>query len=365
MTPAHLFKRQWRTLAAAAALAALAGCSNPVTPTPAAEVVRSAYVVEVRPAGAERLAFVGEVRAARRAELAFPVSGRLVSVAVQPGDRVRAGQVLAQLDELPLRAQVNVANGDIARAEAQLAEARQRMERLRVAQQAGATSSAETTTVKAEVAAAEAALRGAQAQRELAAWSLGQAVLRAPLDGVIGSRSGEPGQAVGPGATVLTVDGQGRELSVLVPGSMALQPGQSVSLRHLGSDQPSRVLRIDGRLEAGGMRRIHLAVPDAAQVGSTWSAVLGPAQAPATAAVQVPFRAVIPAGVAGQGHVLRIARDGRTTEKVAVTLGAMHGDWIDVTAGLATGERVVVAGASAIRPGAAVKPVDYQKEVRS
>ena len=336
---------------------ALWGCSTETAPG-VTETVRPAYVVEARTGGAEGLGFVGEVRAARRAELAFAVAGRVARVAVEVGDTVRRGQVLATLDLQPLTAQLAAARGDLARVEAQVVELRQRLERVRRAQASGAVSGGEFGAVQAELAAAEAAQRAAGAQRDVAAWSLEQATLRAPIDGTVASRLVEPGQASGPGAPVMAIDGEGRELSMLLPAALALKPGQAVVLRSGGAEQPSRVLRVAGRLDAGGVRRIFLEVPADASVGSTWTAT--PAGTAATGKLQVPLRAVLPDATAGSGRVLRLAADGRTVEQVAVTLGALHGARIEVTQGLASGDRVIVAGAAGIRVGSKVQPVAYK-----
>lgn len=335
------------------------GCSEP-RPLATTENVRPAFVAEARAGGTEGLGFVGEVRAARRAELAFAVSGRVAQVAVEVGDTVRRGQVLATLDTQPLAAQRAAAQGELARIEAQRAEVQQRLERVRRAQAGGAVSGGELAAVEAEAAALEAAQRAASAQRDVAAWSLEQATLRAPMDGTVALRLLEPGQVGGPGAAVMAIDGDGRELSMLLPASVPLKPGQTLTLRSAGAEQASRVLRVAGRLEAGGVRRVFLAVPADAAVGSTWVAVLEGA-APTT--LQVPLRAVLPDARAGSGRVLRLARDGRTVEAVDVKLGALHGTRVEVTQGLSTGDKVIVAGAAGIRPGSLVRPVAYKGDI--
>lgn len=340
----------------------LVACAKDTPPAPAM-TARPAYVAEVRSSGAEATGYIGEVRAQRRAELAFAVAGRVATVAVEVGDTVRAGQVLATLDLQPLKAQLAAAQGEVARAEAHRAEARQRVERVQRAQAAGATSGGEVSGAQAELAAAEAALRAAGAQRDAAAWSLEQATLRAPMAGVVATRGLEAGQAAGPGAPVLAIDGDGRELSLLLPAAVPVKAGHALTLRNAGSETPSRVLRVAGRLDAGGVRRVFLAVPQSAAVGSTWSVSL-PGLAGAQA-LRVPLRAVLPDGTAGSARVLRLAQDGRTVEQVAVKLGALSGDTIEVTAGLSAGDRVVVAGAAGIRPGSLVKPVPYRNEVTS
>ncbi|WP_417071301.1 efflux RND transporter periplasmic adaptor subunit [Niveibacterium terrae] len=339
-------------LLAAAALV-LFGCGDS-TSRPAKEILRPAYVTEARPANPDGLSFTGEVRARQRAELAFATSGRVARVMVEPGDVVRRGQVLAELDVQPIRAQLDAAEAGLRRAEAQLYEVRQRMDRLRIARKSDAVSAAELSSTQAELESAESAVRGARAQREAADWSMKQATLRAPFDGVLAARSIEPGQTGGLGLAAVSIDGAGRELSLLVPGNLSLKPGQIVSLQCGQTRLQSKVLRTGGRLEAGGVRKVFVALPDDAVVGATWSAVLGTST---LQKVWVPLRAVLLGRVAGEGSVLRLGKDGRTTEQVALKLGAFRGDWIEVSEGLAAGDRIVVAGATAIRPGTAIKPV--------
>lgn len=357
-----------RTAAAAvgaAALATLAACGPADSPA-VAEPVRPAYVTTVREAAAAEADFMAEVRATQRAELGFAVAGRVAAVLVEPGDVVQAGQLLARLDERPLQAQQAAAQADVARQQAQLAELHRRLARVQQARQAeaDAVSATESGAAETELAAAEAALRAARAQLDAATWSLSQGSLRAPMAGVIATRLLEPGQAAGPGAPALVIDGAGRELSVRVPATLALRPGQSVMVQQAGrAPQASRVLRVAGRLEAGGLRRVTLAAPAEADVGATWSVALGGAGEPAR--LLVPLRAVLPAATAGRGEVLRLGADGRTTERVAVLLGPLQGDWVTVREGLRRGDRVVVAGALSIRPGSAVQPVDYKGGVSS
>lgn len=338
----------------------LAGCAEP--PHAAAESPRPAYVVTAQAGTGERLDFVGEIRAVRRAELAFPVSGRVASVKVETGDRVSASQILATLDPQPLSAQLATASGDVARAESHLREVRQRHERIQAVQATGAVSPTELSAVQAELASTQAALRSAAAQRDSAAWSLEQATLRAPVSGVISARHLELGQATGPGTPVISLDGAGRELSVLVPASLALRPGQSVVLHNDVTRLDSQILRIGGRLETGGVKRVFLSVPEAAVIGSTWSVALTGKQHAST--LHIPLRAVLPGSKGDSGQVLRIAKDGHTVEQIPVKLGEVQGDAIEIRDGIRGSDRIIVAGAAAIRPGSKVKPVASHSEVQ-
>lgn len=352
----RLFESETSSLAAALLAAlALAACGEEA-PVAEAPVVRPAHVVAVRPSGDANLAFVGEVRATQRAEPAFAVAGRIGEVLADVGNRVRRGQVLAVLDRRPLAAQLAVADSELARAQAQFAESRARLDRLQAAIRADAASATEAGTAQLEVATAESALHAAQASRASAAWSLEQAALRAPIDGVVGLRNIEVGQAVGPGAPVLAIDGAGRELVIPVPESLALRAGQAVRLRGT-SDAKSRILRVAARLDAGGVRRVWVAVPADALVGSTWSVALSPISVAETAIAQVPLRALVPDAAGDGARVLKLAKDGTTVESAKVRLGGAHGAWVDVVTGLVAGDRVVVAGAAVISPGSRVKPV--------
>lgn len=357
MTPNTGMIAPWRLATLAVAALVMSGCSQS-TPTTEAEVIRPVYVTEAHVGHADGPAFTGEVRAIERAELAFAVSGRVAQVMVEPGEAVRQGQVLAQLDPVPFKAQLASANAELQRGEAQLIEVKQRMDRLRVAQESNAISAAEFSGTQAELGSAESTVRSAKSQQEVAAWSLGQTSLRAPFDGVVATRNVEPGQASGPGVAAISIDGAGRELALLVPDKLSLKAGQAVSLRNGENQLKSKVLRISGRLEAGGVRKVFLTVPEDAAIGSTWAATLSTTDA---SAAWIPLRAVLPGSAPGSGNVLRLGKNGRTVEQAALKVGSVRGEWIEVMDGLATGDRVVVAGAMAIRPGTVVKPIVMER----
>ena len=340
----------------------LIGCSRSES-LPPGESGRPAYFIEVRQTDADTLAWVGEVRASQRAELAFPVSGRIATVAADIGDIVFAGQILATLDLLPLKAQLEVAQADLTKAHVQVAESRARFDRVRRAQIAGAASDAEVTAAQSELAHAEAALTAAQSQRDTAAWNLQNGTMRAPFDGVIASRHIERGQLASSATAAFSVDGTGRELLVLLPADVALRPGKAVTISSSGSEVSSRVLRMASRLDPGGVRRVFFTAPDNADVGSTWSINLATSTRPF--ALRVPLRAVVPSADSGTGTVLRIAKDGKTVESVSVKMGVQHGDMVEIAEGLSDGDRVVISGASSIRPGTLVRPIPYRTEAKS
>jgi HlyD family secretion protein len=190
-------------------------------------------------------------------ELAFRVSGRISAVKVQEGDKVSAGQVLAELDPVPFQTDVDSAKADVAQAQAQLDKTRRgfRVEevgqaRATVAQRAADLENARVTLQRqqqlvaaglvthqqiddvqarvhmgeAALAAAqqqltlelhgsriedietqEALLASAQARLEKAQTALSDATLLAPSNGVISVRARELGAIVQAGQTVYTL----------------------------------------------------------------------------------------------------------------------------------------------------------------
>lgn len=343
-------------LSLAAALA-LAGCgkTEPTAPTPP----RTVLVAPALPSTAGGPEFVGEVRAGQRAELAFALPGLVRQVLVNPGDRVRKGQLLATLESTPSQAQLGAAQADIQRLQAALEESRRKQNRLHIARERNAASEAEWTAVQAETRMAEAALAATRAQREGSVWNRAQSELRAPFDGVVASRQLEVGQAVGSGAPVLAVDGAGRELWVNLPASAGLAVGQSARLATPRGEVQSRLLRLASRVEAGGAQRAVLALPDPPErwrVGETHSVRLLPQDAK-PAGVLIPLRAVQAAPAGQPPSIFRLAASGQTLERVTVTLGAAQGEQIEVLTGLEPGDRVVLAGGHSLAAGATVTPV--------
>jgi HlyD family secretion protein len=193
----------------------------------------------------------------REVQLGFRVAGRLQSMALEEGDAVAAGELLATLDDEPMREAVAAAEAgvmeaqarvdrahsgsrpqEILQAEAQVREARaavdnaeQTLKRQRELMEKGLTSqnlldaaianhdqaaarlaaSSETLALAVEgtrvedIAAAEASLATANALREQALTQLADTELRAPAAGVILTRVREPGSILGVGAPVYTL----------------------------------------------------------------------------------------------------------------------------------------------------------------
>ncbi|MBI5563972.1 MAG: efflux RND transporter periplasmic adaptor subunit [Chloroflexi bacterium] len=132
----------------------LAACSTgQPTPTPVASTVNVPAVVTAS----------GKVLPTRWANLSFQTGGALIDLKVQTGDRVQAGEVIAQLDDTDAKLAVSQAEAALAIAQAQLAQIKAggRVEEITVAEQAVKAAEANTQNATAQLAQLQAGARSA------------------------------------------------------------------------------------------------------------------------------------------------------------------------------------------------------------
>lgn len=155
---------------------------------------------------------VSPVRAAEKVELTTRVSGVVQEVLVRPGQRVKKGTVLLRLDPTILRARLDEAAAEHARAQADEADGKRELERAQDLFDRTVSSTSELDAAALRYARAQAALSAANARRTIAQKNLSDAELKAPFDGTVSALPGGPG-------TVVVADCQPRPLVVLDPGS--------------------------------------------------------------------------------------------------------------------------------------------------
>ncbi|MCA1978684.1 MAG: efflux RND transporter periplasmic adaptor subunit [Thiobacillus sp.] len=143
-------------------------------------------------------------------ELTTRVSGVVEEVLVKPGQQVKKGAVLLRLDATVLRARLDEAAAELARAEADAADARHDLERAQELFNRTVSSTSELDAAKVRDARAQAAVQAAKARQAIAQKNLADAALRAPFDAQVVAIPGQPG-------TVVAAECQPRPLLVLAP----------------------------------------------------------------------------------------------------------------------------------------------------
>ncbi|MGB3392902.1 MAG: efflux RND transporter periplasmic adaptor subunit, partial [Stenotrophomonas sp.] len=171
----------------------LAACGKPDTP-PAQPVP----VLVVHPGGGDVAvtAYPGEVRAREEAALSFRVGGNLLRRHVDAGQRVKKGQLLAELDVADYALQARAAQAQYAAAEADLVRARDDQKRYAALAEQQLVSRSALDAQNAALKAAQGQADAARSNLDVARNQAGYAQLRAPADGVIASRQAEAGQVV-------------------------------------------------------------------------------------------------------------------------------------------------------------------------
>lgn len=370
LAPSPPRQRRWFVWAAAAAVLAGLGWfaatrvpapSPPAAPMVAAPPSLSVLMVPVRRQVLARPVIGdGSVVAWQELVIGIETGGlRVLEVTFEEGDLVRRGQVLVRLDAALPTAQATQAEAAVAESEAALRIAQSDLRRS--AELVRTESGSRQLLEQREAAArqAEARLLGNRARLDEARARLAQATLLAPADGVVARRSVLPGAVVQPGQEMLRLVRDGRiELAARIPELelAAVRAGQAVRVFH-GTRE------IEGRVRAlapvvAGDTRLGLAyvtLPDGSGLRPGMFAraeILPAATAPL---LTVPQEAVV--FRAGQAVVFVLPTD---TDRVAarpIATGQRRDGVVEVTQGLAEGERVVAAGAGFLSDGDRVRVV--------
>lgn len=326
-------------------------------------------LVEVRTgSGGLTLSLDGRIEPQRQATVSAQLAGNVLALLVKAGDRVRAGQALARIDERDAAAGLQRSEAALAQAEAEARHARLATERTRDLRTQGFVSQAALDTAQTQLEAARSGVQQAQAARSQARLARGFAVAVAPFDGVVLATHLEAGDLASPGRPVATVYAPAAlRATVLVPLSQA--------------DTARRATRVEVELAGGERvqptRRAELASADPVSQTLEWRLDLPPgtrdllpgqvARVHFSGAAAAPGSALStlrlpPAAVLRRGELTAVyVAQGESFALRAVRLGADRGsEGIEVLAGLRAGDRVaadaLAAGLTGARPAARVSP---------
>jgi len=173
----------------------------------------------------------GIVAPIEAANLSFEVNGKVQSVAVNLGNEVTQGQVLAQLNQRSFKLSLQSAQAQLEQTKASMSEAKNSYERYSKLIDQGLVSQSGFDNAKALFESSKSAVDVAQAQLDIANKNLQDSTLRAPYDGIITKRIIEPSQQVGAGNPVFEIEGKhGLEIKVMVPETLIQELKQDTLL---------------------------------------------------------------------------------------------------------------------------------------
>lgn len=177
--------------------------------------------------------FSGLVLARRTSQLGFSGSGRISKITVDVGDRVKAGQKLAELDTRDLQANLAAAQANTVEAEANYKLAASVVARQRTLFEKGHVSPQRVEEVEAQADAAIARIEAAKARADTIRVAIDLAAIRAPFEGTITNRMADEGAIAMPGAPMLElVEARKLEARIGLPARTAnlLEIGQAYTL---------------------------------------------------------------------------------------------------------------------------------------
>jgi RND family efflux transporter MFP subunit len=348
-------------LACAAALLLLAACkqdSQTVVEPPVRPVLSVVAVVRTTDTLGP---FAGTIEPRYQTDLGFRIFGRMVARFVDVGSIVTKGQELAALDPAVQAIAVRSAQAAVVNAEAQFANAQAEELRQRDLVQHNITPQAQYELAERNRETAQASLTRAQAALRKAKDGLGFTQLRADFDGVVTKRFAEPGQVVNAGQKIVTVARpEVREAVIAVPIQLAealSHPNDftiTVDLDRTITIKAAGVRGIDPVADASTRTRIiYLTLndpPPAFRLGITISVTFTRPESPR---VDLPATAILDKD--GKSFVWVIDPAKNTVSQREVTVGSRSEGEVIVTKGIASGERIVVAGVHSLRPGQQVK----------
>jgi RND family efflux transporter MFP subunit len=349
-------------LVASGATAILWRQANPPAPPPAAtSAAVPALTVAVGPVVTRRLAGTvigdGSVVAWQELVIGTEVGGlRIVEAPLDEGMMVRAGELLARLDDSVLAAQASQAQATIGEAEAFLEFARQEEARSETLVRSQTGSRQVLEQRQSATRQAEARLVSARARLAEVETRMAQTRILAPTDGLVSRVSVRIGAVPGQGQELFRILRDNRlELEARVPELelAEVRPGQSATVRH-----GSREIRAEVRLVAPvvasetrlGLVRVALPPDSGLRPGMFARAEI---HGSSREAVMVPASAVVFREGAPQAFVLPEGAD-RVAMRRLVT-GVRQDGLVEITEGLRPGERVVTAGAGFLVNGDLVR----------
>jgi RND family efflux transporter MFP subunit len=300
----------------------------------------------------------GELRAEREATVRAELGGAMIQVAVAEGEAVRKGQLLGRIEAQTLGDARQSAISSVRSAENQLAVSQREAERAQQLVTAGALATRDLDVARNNVTTAEAQLADARARLVNVEKQLSDAVLRAPIAGIVSKRPVNAGDVVTVGSELFTI---------IDPSSMRLEaavPSDSISALRLGAMVEFQVRGYDQKFE-GVIQRIAPAadattrqIPIFVSIPNPGGRLLAGLFAEGRVVTESLSGIVVPSGVVsesgGSPWVLRVSGD--KAEKVNVTVGLRDDrtERVAITAGLNEGDQLLRGAAQGIAPGTPV-----------
>ncbi|MEX1276512.1 MAG: efflux RND transporter periplasmic adaptor subunit [Bacteroidota bacterium] len=315
----------------------------------------------------------GYVVAQRKAAVASKATGRLEYLGVVEGDKVKKGQILARIESADMKAGLDQATANLGLSEAELLDAQRSLERQNALLEKGLTTQAERDGADARYKRVLASIELANASINAAEVALENTLIRAPFDGTVLSKNADVGEMVAPMAASVS----SRSAVVTIADMTSLEVEADVSesnIERIKAAQPCEITldAYPGSRYRGFVSKI---VPTADRAKATVLVKVGfesydgrvlpemsakvlflTKQTDAAEQDAKPMLTVSASAIASRNgrKVAFFVRENKAVE-VSVTTGKDMGGLVEITNGLAAGDRVIGKLDDTIRDGIKVK----------
>ena len=322
--------------------------------------------------------------AQRKAAVASKATGRLETLAVEEGSRVRKGQILARLESADLQAQAAQAQANLNAAQANLNQIRAgvtndrlRFDRYRKLIQAQAVSQSDYDAAEAKIqqslageAVALSQIKAAEAALQAVRVGLEYTLIRAPFDGVILTKNADVGEVVAPFGS--SVNAKAAVVSMADMDSLIVEADVSeINLEKIRVGQPCEIT-LDAFPEERFPGQVHMVVPTADRSKATvqtkvkflkrdervlpeMSAKVAFLSRPITGEEKPKIGVNPSALVSRNGRTVVFQLKGDQVQEVPIAKGPPLADLVQITQGLQAGERVVLNPPQGLKDGSRVK----------
>jgi membrane fusion protein (multidrug efflux system) len=305
-------------------------------------------------------ALSGSLAPERQATIRAELAGPIVQTYAEAGQRVRAGQPLAQIDASVLRDQQLSARSAVTTAQSSYDIARRNLQRNETLENAGAIAQRDLEQSRNVVIATQGQLSAARAQLANINKQLDKASVQAPFAGVVAQRQANAGDVVSPGTALFTVvDPGSMQLEASVPAEALAQVRVGLPVEFKVNGYPTRtfsgrIIRVNPTADPATRQvKIVAAIPNAGNtlVGGLFAE--GRVSSESRTVPMVPQGAVDERGL--RPYVMRLKR-GRI-EKVEVELGIRDAaaETVEIRSGLLPGDTLLLGAARGISPGTPVR----------
>jgi membrane fusion protein, multidrug efflux system len=338
-----------------AALALLTGCSQPAPPQEPIRAVKVLTVgVNAFGSGHE---YSGEVRAQVESRLGFRVGGKIIKRQAELGQRVKVGQVLAQLDPQDYKLAADAARAQVAAAATNRDLAAADFKRYKELKDQNFISGAELERRETTLKAAQAQLEQAQSQFAVQGNQASYASLVADVAGVITAIEAEPGQVVTAGAPVVRIAADGlRDVVFSVPEDKlpTIKPGAPMKIRlwAQNAELPGKVREVAASTDPVTRTysvKVSIESKEPPPLGSTVYVLPDAAAAAAIPVIKLPTTALRQEGASTAVWV--VDKSSMTVRSQTILIATADGNDVVVASGLQPGMLVVSAGVHVLSPG--------------